>query len=177
MSHKHEEDKEKKTATIDKDGKVQKKLRWSAVDTVIVLALLLAVAGLIFRGFFEENQDEEVSGSTCIISFTIDEIHKDVYQELRGGDWLYMYDTGEVVGYIGMYEDGSYAIVQTGVIPNTGGEMVSANVSMVGVDGLFSEGSFLPQHTEQYLSPGSVVKLRTEQAVLTARVTEIIKHS
>ncbi len=153
----------------------EKKRRWSAVDTLVVLALVLAVAGVIIRAVMD---DREAAAQTYDgpfdVYFTVPEIHESVLSEIHGFDMLYLCETGEKVGYIGKYDDGSVALTQTGVLPVAGGEMVSAQGCLVCLEGTLSEGGLLPAEANRYLAPGSILTLRTERAVITVEITEIL---
>ena len=153
----------------------EKKRKWGAADTLIVLALVLAIAGVILRGFMEQREtDESAQSGPFDVYFTVAEIQSSVLDEISGLDMLYLHETGELMGYIGVYADGSVAIKPTGVLPITGGDWVSAQGCMVCLEGSMTDGSLLPYDTDRYISPGSVLTLRTERAVLTVEITEIV---
>lgn len=151
------------------------KRRWSAVDTLIVLAVVLAVAGVFVRAFVDNRKESsQIQDGPFDVYFTVSEIHTSVLSDIHAFDTLYIYETNESVGYIGKYVDGSIALSQTGVLPVAGGEMVSAQGCMVCPKGTVSEGGLLPEGASKYLAPGSVLTLRTERVVLTVEITKIV---
>lgn len=153
----------------------EKKRRWSAVDTLVVLALVLAVAGVIVRAVMNDREEAaQTYDGPFDVYFTVPEIHESVLSEIHGFDMLYLTETGEKMGYIGKYDDGSVALTATGVLPVAGGETVSAQGCFVCLEGTLSDGGLLPAGATRYLAPGSVLTLRTERAVVTLEITEIV---
>ena len=149
--------------------------RWSAADTLILLALLLVVAGVLVRAFVNvDNSEESASSGPYDVYFTVEEIRTTVLSDIHGFDALYDLETGVYMGSIGVYEDGSAAITQSGILPAEGGELVTAQGCMVCLEGTLNDGALLPTGATRYLAPGSVVTLRTERAVLTVEITEIV---
>lgn len=148
--------------------------RWAAVDTMVVLALVLAIVGVLVRGFMaqKETPQGEMSGPYDVY-FVVEEIHSSVLSEISGFDVLYDRETGKMVGYLGVYANGSPAISATGVLPIKGGDWVSAQGCFVCLEGVMEDGNLLPYETETYLSPGSVLTVRTERAVMTIKITQI----
>ena len=153
------------------------KRRWSAADTLIVLALILAIAGILVRAFVSNREEASLAdGGPFEVHFTVAEIHTSVLADIHASDTLYFYDTDEAVGYIGFYQDGSIALSQTGILPSEGGELVTAQGCLVCPEGTLSEGGLLPVGATRYLAPGSVVTLRTDRGVLTVEITKIVER-
>ena len=181
MSMKRDAERDQQTPMGDHAQKPvvrERKRRWGAVDTLIVLALVLAVAGVIVRGFMEQRETPDVTQNGPFdVYFTVAEIHSSVLSEISGFDMLYDYETGNLMGYIGVYADGSAAINSTGVLAIAGGDWVSAQGCMVCLEGSMTDGSLLPYDADKYISPGSVLTLRTERAVLTVTVTDIVARN
>lgn len=178
MSTKRDNDREKMQVNERDDASAvttrSTKRKWAAVDIVVILALLFAVLGVAMRGFFEKREPQDTTvGGPFDVYFTVEEIHSSVLEEISGFDMLYLHETGELVGYIGVYADGTPAIASTGVLALPGGDWVSAQGCMVCLEGTMKEGSLLPYDMQRYISPGSVLTLRTERAVLTIQITKI----
>ena len=157
--------------------KSQNPKRWTAVDTVLLLMLLLAVGGILLRGFLPEsslgeNGGEDMMSGPYYVDFAVAEIHPLVLGEINAFDPLYLYETGDLVGYVGVYDDGSMALHTVNPLAN-GGSTVSAEGCMVCLEGMYRDGSLLVKGMDTYLSPGSILTLRTDRAVLTVEITAI----
>ncbi len=159
---------------------------WSVVDTVIVLLLLLAIAGLVGRGIYGERQKDATGtdgvASMYAVYFEVTETHADVLAEVRGFDAVYLYENDSRLGHIGVYEDpvtGEHRVALT-VLPAegaTGDRRVTATGCLICTDGIPAGGGLLIQESDQYLTPGSEIEVRTDRAFFTIRVTEIRPHS
>lgn len=147
---------------------------WTVIDSLIVLMVLVALAGVIVRGVIDHNRetDSPVDGP-YYVDFVVAEIHPTVLSEIQAFDSLYLYETGELVGYVGMYDDGTIALHQVGLSAANGGGTVSAEGCMVCLEGVYRNGSLLVTGMDRYISPGAVLVLRTDRAVLTVEITAI----
>ncbi len=161
------------SAPLAKSGDKKNK-SWTAVDTVIVLMILLALGGVILRSFvdWEKTGETPVSGP-YYIDFVVSEIHPQVLEEIQSFDALYLYETGELVGYVGVYDDGSMALRPGSNPAAMNSTAVSAVGCMVTLEGVWENGSLLIKGLDHYISPGSVLNLRTDRAVLTVEITAI----
>lgn len=160
----------------------QRKGRWSAVDTVILLLILVAVAGLVYRMVYAARHEAAAERTMYRVYFEVLETHEDVLAEVRGFDAVYLYENGVKLGYIGVYEDtatGEYtvALTPTPAEGATGDGRATATGCMVCTDGTLSGGSLLIGDSGRYLTPGSEVEIRTDRAFLTVRITAIREHS
>ena len=158
--------------------KEKKAKRWTVVDTVIVLMLLLGLGGILLRGFLPEvnvgsGKGDDLTSGPYYVDFAISEIHPTVLGEISAFDPLYLYETGELVGYIGVYDDGSIALHTVDMLKNPQNGTVSAEGCMVCLEGIYSDGSLLGKGMGTYLSPGSTLQLRTDRAVLSVEITLI----
>ncbi len=164
------------TAEKPMGGATQKRKtkRWTAVDTIIVLLLVLAVGGVVLRGVVDWNKQAEtpVTGP-FYVEFSVAEIHPTVLGEIAAFDPLYLYESGELVGYVGVYDDGTMALHTVGQLSSLNGGIVSAEGCMVCLEGVYENGSLLVTGMDQYLSPGTKLTLRTDRAVLTVEITGI----
>ena len=106
-----------------------RKGRWSAVDTVIVLLVLIAVAGLVYRVVYAANAEKTKTPVMYRVYFDVNETHEDVLAEVEGFDAVYLYENGVKLGYIGVYEDaatGTYTVALTPDLAEVG-DMTTAS--------------------------------------------------
>lgn len=161
---------------------IKKKGRWSAVDTVILLLIVVALAGLVFRVVYAARKDAASEPIMYRVYFEVMETHEDVLAEVRGFDAVYLYENGIHLGYIGVYEDtstGEYtvALTATPAADASGDRRVTASGCMICADGTFTSGGLLVGDSGRYLTPGSVLEVRTDRAFMTIRITDIRKHA
>ncbi|MBQ5725527.1 MAG: hypothetical protein IIV80_05170 [Clostridia bacterium] len=65
--------------------------RWSAVDTLIVILVLVALAGIAFRIVHAVREDAPVGEEAMyMVYFTVAETHEDVLDEVRRFDAVYL---------------------------------------------------------------------------------------
>ena len=64
------------------------KKRWSAMDTVILLLVLVAVAGLVYRVVYAARKDAEADPTMYRVYFEVLETHENVLAEVEGFDAL-----------------------------------------------------------------------------------------
>ena len=155
-----------------------RKGRWSAVDTVIVLLVLIAVAGLVYRVVYAARTEGESTRTMYRVYFEVAETHEDVLAEVEGFDAVYLYENGVRLGYIGVYEDtatGGHTVALTPVPAEKRG-MATAAGCLVCTDGTMKDGSLLVGESGRYLTPGSELQVRTDRALLTIRITSIREH-
>lgn len=148
--------------------------RWTMVDTVIVLMVVLAVAGAVIRGVMDRREEAALPAEgPFYVSFSVEEIHPAVLSEIEAFDPLYLYDEGVLMGYVGVYDDGSLALhsVSQPLLSHNG--MVAAEGTMVCLEGVYQNGSLLVTGSDIYLTPGARLVLRTDRAMLTVEITEI----
>ncbi len=159
------------------------KLRWSAVDTMIVLLVILAVAGIVVRIIYAANEEKGVAQQAVYeVYFEVAEAHEDTLAEIRGFDAIYLYDNGMKLGHMGVYEDeamGGYrpALTVTPAEGATGAHRVTAKGCMICTNGSLTDGGLLVEGSGRYLTPGSVLQVRTDRVCMTIRITEIRPHS
>ena len=153
--------------------------RWSAVDTVILLLVLLAIAGVVYRVVMAARHDHGASvKDTYEVYFTVEETHQSVLEEVRGFDAVYLCENDMRLGYIGVYEEastGEYRVALTASA--TENNRATATGCMLSSGTVMSDGSLFVEGSGRNLTPGSTLELRTDRVVLTVRVTEIRKHS
>jgi hypothetical protein len=158
------------------------KRRWSAVDTMILLLVLLSIAGLVYRVVYaaQKGSSEPTLHS---VSFEVTEVHEDVLAEVEGFDAVYLYENDVRLGYIGKCRDevtGELSVFYD-VAPASGASedgRVTAKGCMFCTNALPAAGGGLRiGESGRILVPGSVLEIRTDRALLTIRVTSIDEHS
>jgi hypothetical protein len=167
---------------MKKNQSDKQKRRWSAVDTVILLLVLVSVAGLVYRIVYAANKDAAAEPVMYRVCFEVLETHEDVLAEVKGFDAVYLYENDVRLGYIGVYEDtatGDYTVALTpSPAPGaTGDNRVTAVGCMVCTDATPVNGGIRVGDSGRYLVPGSILEVRTDRALLTIRVTSVRKHS
>ena len=159
------------------------KKRWSAMDTVILLLVLVAVAGLIYRVVYAARKDAEANPVMYRVYFEVMETHKDVLAEVEGFDAVYLCENDIRLGYIGVYRDtetGEYtaALTTTPAVGATGSSRVTASgILICGNATRTSDGGLIVGDSGRYLTPGSVLEVRTDRALMTIRITAIREHT
>ena len=166
-----------------KENQGERRRRWSAVDTVVLLLVLLAVAGIVYRVVVSVRQETEAPEETLYeVYFEVDETHADVLAEIRGFDPVYLVENQSRLGYVGVYKDagtGDYRVAMTPTVSGDGADpkLVTALGCMICGGELQEDGSLSIPGSDRYLTPGSELVIRTDRAILTVRVTGIRSHS
>ena len=155
---------------------------WSAMDTVILVLVLLAIGGLIFRVVDMSRKDRLTKDETMyVIRFTVEDTHREVLSEITGAEKVYLYEGDALVGYFGVYRDEATNMDSPAltIVPPRGDAPeghVGAEGYLVCTTGKAMNGGLLIGESGQYLIPGSEVAVRTDRVLLTLRVTEIRRH-
>ncbi len=161
-----------KAAETGRRGR-QTSARWTVIDTVIVLMVLLAIAGAVLRSVMDSDKDKVVADTgTYYVDFTIPEIHPSVLAEIQAFDALYTYETNTHVGYVGAYDDGTIAL-RTVTPLNSNGSFVAAEGCMVCLEGTMKDGSLLIRGMDTYLTPGMSLTLCTERVMIVIEISDI----
>lgn len=159
---------------------VPRKGKWSVVDTVILLLAILVVGALVYRVVYAfESRIEEEPQTIYDVFFSVDQAHRDVLGEVIGFDPVYLYENDVKLGYMGVYrdvEDDGYRVALTPLPAdqNDTSEFIPAQGCFVCADAVMRDGGLLISGSGRYLTPGSVVEVRTDRAYLTLRITEIV---
>jgi hypothetical protein len=157
------------------------KRRWTAVDTLILLLVLLSVAGLVYRVVYAAQKKSSES-TLYSVYFEVTEVHEDVLAEIEGFDAVYLYENGVRLGYIGMHQDtvtGERSVFQSiSPAPGASGDnRVTAKGCMFCTNATVSAGGGLRiGESGRVLVPGSELEIRTDRARLTIRNTSINEH-
>lgn len=163
-------------------GKKQR-LRWSAVDTLILLLVLVTVAGFVYRVVDTANKDMAREPVRYRVYFDVMETHADVLAEIQGFDPVYLYENDAFLGQIGVYQDqttGEQTVALTVTpAPETAWEnRATATGCMVCSNATISPGGGLRvENSGRLLVPGSVLEVRTDRVLMTIRITSIREYS
>ena len=159
------------------------KKRWSVMDTVILLLVFAAVAGLVYRVIYTAREDAETEPAMYRVYFEVMETHEDVLAEVRGFDAVYLCENDTRLGYVGVYPDaatGGYipALTTTPVEGSAGSHHVTATGILVCNNATPASGGGLRVgDSGRYLIPGSVLEVRTDRVIMTIRITAISEHN
>lgn len=166
--------------------------KWSAMDTVILILIVAAVASVVGRviyAYLQRGSEDEASIYT--VDFDVADIREAVLQNVSGFDAVYLYESGARIGYIGVEEsDGEQWVALypkntwTGQDLNedesTEGETLpvatgstAAQGSMICTGGDLEDGCLYLDAAGLYIAPGSELKVCTDRVVFTLRVTRI----
>ena len=157
--------------------------RWSAMDTVILLLILLAVAGVVYRVIAASRESEKQTATAMYeVYFTVEETHEDVLAEVAGFDAVYLRENDKRIGYIGVYEDtitGEHQVALSiaEAVGATGDNRATATGCLICTEGTMTNGGLLVEGSGRYLTPGSMLEIRTDRALLHIRITQIRTHT
>ncbi len=140
---------------------------FTAVDTAILLLVLLTLGGTIFGWVYQSlTADEAVEdGTTYAVTFRIASTHRRVTEGLAAGDKLYDSD-GNFLGYLRddlTVSDDTDARLSDRVVGN--GSMVCS--------GRLDGRSLLIGDMDHYLTPGDTYCIHTEEEILTVYILKI----
>ncbi len=141
--------------------------RFGVMDLVILIVVGMATFGTIFGWVYESlnREDEEQRTDTCVVTFRIDETHREVLAGLSYGDQVYLSDDDSFMGYLRddlTVTDVSDKPAFLARVTGTG--------SMVCV-GQEDDGTIrIGDHT---LTAGDVLTVRTERELLTIHVLSV----
>lgn len=149
--------------------------RWSVIDTVILLLVLVAIAGIVYRIVITVTDDGS-QGTRCQVYFEVEETHRDVVDGIQGFDEVYLLENDMLLGSIGATsvdpETGKGVAALT--VQNVEGSDTATAVGCMVCRGTLTKGgSLLVGESGQYLSRGSVLTVRTDRVVMTIRITDI----
>ena len=168
--------------TDKKGDKPTRKRGFSVIDGVLMLLILAAIGGIVYRVVDAAKQSIATEERPMYaVYFSVEETHKDVLAEIRGFDAIYDPEDGVKLGYIAAYEDteaGDYkpALVIVPAVNATGRDRVTASGCFICTEGTMMNGGLLVDGDDRYLTPGSELAIRTDRAVITVCITEIRVH-
>lgn len=167
--------------------------KWSAMDTVILILIVAAVASVVGRviyAYLQRGGEDEASIYT--VDFDVADIREAVLQNVSGFDAVYLYESGARIGYIGVEEsDGEQWVALYPKNTWTGQDLsedestteeetlpvatgsTAAQGSMICTGGDLEDGCLYLDAAGLYIAPGSELKVCTDRVVFTLRVTRI----
>jgi hypothetical protein len=155
----------------------ERKPRWSAVDTLILLLVLAAIAGIVYRVVVTVTREAVAEqGTVCEVYFEVKEVHRDVLTEIQGFDPVYLYENDMRLGAIGATIDPATGEPVAAITVSTfeGTELANATGCMICRGTAEPNGALLVKGTGRYITRGSELMVRTDQVLLTIRVTDIL---
>lgn len=156
-----------------------RKGKWSVVDTVILVLAIIVVAALAYRVVYAlGSRAEDEPQAIYDVFFSVEQAHRDVLDEFGGFDPVYLMENDVKLGYMGVYREAEGDGYRVALTPmpadkNDTSEFIPAQGCLVCTDAVMQDGSLLVTGSGRYLTPGSVVEVRTDRACLTLRITEI----
>lgn len=157
--------------------------KWSPVDTVLIVLIVAALVGGVWR-FVDANRHtaKETGRAMYEVYFEVVDTHEAVLDSIDGFDDVYLMENDAYIGKIPVYQDaqtGEYYPAITPVVGDvTEGEgCVVATGCLMAADVRETARGLLIGETGLYLTPGMCLEVRTDRAKLTLRVTEIVPHS
>ncbi len=162
-------------ATKRKHTKSASSGTFTAVDLVIVLAIVITLVGTVFGWVYESvrNEGGDGIGYTYAVTFRVETTHAEVLEGLACGDSLYLVSEDCFLGYL---RDDLAVRELTATDPTAPRTHVTATGSMVCVGN--AEGRSLRVNgCDRILTPGDTVRVRTERETLTVRILTVTEVS
>ena len=147
-----------------------KKSKFTTVDAVILLLVVVTVVGTIIGWVYQATNDGPAfdEGTTYAVTFRIAETHRSVLDGLSVEDSVYLAEDGNFLGYLR-----SDLAVQDGPDAQNPDYGVTGTGSMVCV-GNINGRSLELDGCNRCLTPGDTLVVRTERELLTIEVLEIV---
>ncbi len=144
-----------------------KKHRFTAVDSVLLILAVAAVFGTVFGWVYQTvtTEEKQESGITYAVSFRIASTHHKVIDGLQVGDVLYTME-GEPIGYL-RDDLKSYA---DSTSPYAGHAVATGSMVCIGNQ---TNRSLQVGEENRCLTPGDTLKIRTEREILTVYILDI----
>lgn len=161
--------------------KKNKARRWSVADTVVAIIVLLALVGgigrLVFFGGDDAKEAISGDGKTYKIEYAVDEIYEAAADSIKALDGVYLYETGDRIGYIARYEDYTPVIKKYNIAGKNRADGEYLKVALEGIifcdSATMRDGCLFIADGGKYLAPGSQISLATETALLNVRIVSI----
>ena len=166
----------------------EKKLspRFSVLDVVIILLVLVSLVGIYFRYNITDIISSARNLESYAVSYSIENMRSTTTECMDVGDKLYFADDGSELGVFinGSDNTGLFSLraPTTQSFTKANGETVKLtypNESRIDVQGRFScegrysdDGSFLVNGTK-HISEGQLISVHTEMVTFTLRIHEI----
>lgn len=175
---------------------------WSIMDTLILILCVATVASLVGRIVYAYRRQQtggNDSQTMYSVRFTVEGIHRESLKNVCAFDTVYLYETGERLGNIGVYEneDGTQHVA---FVPRTGEtatetetvvwpvktdgsgmettadltERTAAEGLMFCSGGELENGCLYLKETGMYIAPGTELTVCTERVLFRLCVKEIL---
>lgn len=165
-------------------ARTERKWHWSVIDTVILLLVLLAIGGVVYRVIAAvRREDSSTPNKLYDVYFAVDSIHENVLAEIECFDAVYLYENDIKLGYIGAYRNRETGETRPALDVSAGANPAGANMVaiqqgyMVCSAGTMTNGSLMIGEAGCYLSRGSVLEIRTDRVLMTIRILDIREQS
>lgn len=164
-----------------KEAKKAKLRRWSVADTVVALIVLLAIVGTVGRLVFFGGDDAKAAisgdGVTYRVEYTVDEIYEAAADSIKALDGVFLYETGDRIGYIARYDDYTPVIKKMYIAGEGRSDGEYIKVTIKGTifcdNAVMRDGCLFISDGGKYIAPGSQLALSTETALLNVRIVSI----
>ncbi len=139
------------------------------VDVVILLLVLVTVGVTVFGWVYQSEKNDRLqeAGENYIVTFRVESTHRRVPEGIEAADRLYLVDDSCYIGYLHsplvLFEDTSLPAAM---------ERVTATGSMV-CKGSMDGRSLQVNGSEYVLTPGDVLRVRTEREVINICILDI----
>ena len=145
------------------------KKKFTTVDAVVLLLVLVTVVGAVFGWVYQTMDDDSYLDEEAmyVVTFRVAETHRDVLGGLSVGDAVYFIEDGAFLGYL---RDDLTVQDKTDAAP---ADLVTGTGSMVCV-GHVNGRSLDIDGSGRCLTPGDTLVVRTEREMLTVEVVEIV---
>lgn len=176
---------------------------WSAMDTLILILCVATIASLVGRVVYAYRRQQTGVGDTetmYSVRFTVESIHRESVENVRAFDAVYLYETGERLGNIGVYEneDGTQHVAFEAVAGETStdtvtfpkdfkeadesqtetaavsSERTAAEGLMFCLGGELENGCLYLAEAGMYIAPGTELTVCTERVMFRLLVKEIL---
>lgn len=155
----------------------QKRIRWSAVDAILLLLILAALGGMVYRVLVAVLEEPVKSEEMYVVRFDVLPTYEESLLSIKGNDPVYLYENNSHLGYMALRQTESGEEQQVYLIRTSiGQDMATAEGCMICVGGQFADGSLLVDGSDYHLTPGAEVTVCTEKTLFTVRITQIEKH-
>ncbi len=181
INNKVEADVAKTERQPKKEAKKAKLRRWSVADTVVALIVLLAIVGTVGRLVFFGGDDAKAAisgdGVTYRVEYTVDEIYEAAADSIKALDGVFLYETGDRIGYIARYDDYTPVIKKMYIAGEGRSDGEHIKVALEGMifcdNAVMRDGCLFISDGGKYIAPGSQLALSTETALLNVRIVSI----
>ena len=159
--------------------------RFTLIDAVIILVIIVAVVGIYFRHNIVEFFSDTSDMKEYTVSYSIENIRYTTPDYIEVGDKLYFSDSGDELGTIINESENMGALsikVASQYMTDSTGKIIDVpypNETRVDATGRFScvgkyydNGGFLVDGSE-YIAPGNIINVQTETVTFSIMILDI----